>query len=82
MSFSLDLLIPLNPEDPNLVAHGSVNRKKTVEVLQELLGGSNKSKTYKFDRYNESHINLINDVINESQVIIVQYLKKLIGISK
>ena len=66
----------------NFVAHGSVNRKKTVEVLQELLVGSNKSKTYKFDRYNESHINLINDVINESQVIIVQYLKKLIGISK
>ena len=66
----------------NLVAHGYVNRKKTVEVLQELLGQSNKSNTYKFDRYNESHIKLINDVINESQVIIVQYLKKLIGISK
>ena len=66
----------------NLVAHGYVDRKKTVEVLQELLGQSNKSKIYEFDRYNESHINLINDVINESQVIIIQYLKKLIEISK
>ena len=69
----------------NLVAHGYVggeNHKKTAKILQELLGESNKEKTYKFDRYNESHINLINDVINVSQVIIEQYLKKLIGISK
>jgi hypothetical protein len=62
----------------NLIAHGYVNRKKTAEILQEILGESNKSETYKFDRYNESHINLINDVINVSQVIIFEYLKKLL----
>lgn len=69
----------------NFVAHGYAGGKdhpQTAKILQEFLGKSNKSKTYKFDRYNESHINLINDVINESQVIIVQYLKNLIRIPK
>jgi len=71
----------------NLVAHGfaggnGTDEKKTAEILKEFLGKSDKLGRYTFDRYNESHINLINDVINESQVIIIQYLKKLIGISK
>lgn len=71
----------------HLVAHGfaggnGTDEKKTAEILKEFLGKSDKLGRYTLDRYNESHINLINNVINESQVIIEQYLKKLIGISK
>lgn len=70
----------------HLVAHGFAggkrnDEKKTAEILKEFLGESDKSGRYTLDRYNESHINLINDVINESQIIIWQYLKRLIGIS-
>jgi hypothetical protein len=71
----------------HLVAHGfaggkSNDQKKTAEVLKEFLGKPDVLGRYTLDRYNESHINLINDVINESQAIIIQYLKKLIGICK
>lgn len=71
----------------HLVAHGfaggkSNDQKNTAEVLKEFLGKPDVLGRYTLDRYNESHINLINDVINESQAIIIQYLKKLIGICK
>lgn len=71
----------------HLVAHGFAggngnDEKKTAEILKEFLGKSDKLGRYTLDRYNESHINLINNVVNESQVIIEKYLKKLIGISK
>lgn len=70
----------------HLVAHGFAggkrnnDEKKTAEILKEFLGESDKSGRYKLDRYKESHINLINDVINESQITIWYYLKRLIGI--
>lgn len=64
----------------NLVAHGFAgggrsDERKTAETLKEFLGEPNSKGCYSFDRYNSKHINLINEVIGESQTVIEKYLK-------
>ncbi|BBC22618.1 hypothetical protein [Pseudanabaena sp. ABRG5-3] len=72
----------------HLVAHGfaggkSIQEMKTGEILKEFLGDTaDTSGHYAFDRYNESHLNLINEVIYEVQILIMRYLQKKLIICK
>ncbi|GBO53094.1 hypothetical protein APA_1002 [Pseudanabaena sp. lw0831] len=64
----------------NFAAHGTVGERQNVKnFLKDSLGESQQD-FYSFDRYNQSHINLINHVISEYQVIIHDYLKEQLGI--
>ena len=70
----------------HLVAHGYVGgdgktKQRTVEVLKEFLGNSDKLDFYSFNRYNESHVNLINEVLHKAQILIMEYLNKKLKIS-
>lgn len=55
----------------DLVAHGLLHGKKTLDTLKQFLGSSSN----RFDRYNHAHINLINEVIGDTQTIIEKYLR-------
>ncbi len=65
----------------HLVAHGFAggkgikHKENTTKILEEFLGFS-PSGSYSFDRYNPSHINLINEVIGEAQTIIHNYFRE------
>jgi len=69
----------------NLVAHGLVDEYTTVYNLEKIvkiapLESTSGKKFYSFDRYNPSHINLINEVISEVQPMIQKYLRKELGL--
>ena len=64
----------------HLVTHGFAggkgsDEKKTAEILKEFLDEPDSKGCYSFDRYNSKHINLIIEVISESQTVIEKYLK-------
>lgn len=71
----------------HLVAHGfaggndSKQKVNTTKILEEFLGVST-SGSYSFERYNPSHINLINEVIGEVQPVIQKYLREELGLKE
>ncbi|MFN9018711.1 MAG: hypothetical protein ACK5XC_07580 [Pseudanabaena sp.] len=65
----------------NFAAHGKVEGQELKEVLENFLGVS-PIGFYSFDRYNPSHVNLINEVIGEAQPIIQQYLRGELGLNQ
>ena len=66
----------------NFAAHGTVGERLNVKNFLKNSLGESQQDFYSFDRYNQSHINLINHVISEYQVIIHDYLKEQLGIIK
>ena len=66
----------------HFVAHGSLTRPKTLGILKLFLSINSSDNLPLFDRYNQSHINLINEVIGEAQPIIQQYLRGKLGLKK
>jgi len=60
----------------DFIAHGVLHSNPTLEALKQFLGSISGKKTLAFDRYNPSHINLINEVIDEAQTIIHNYLRE------
>jgi len=63
----------------NFVSHGFVSVPKTLDTLKQFLKSSSNEEgisRLSFDRYNESHINLVNDVIGEAQNLIQKYLRE------
>ncbi|PZO41519.1 MAG: hypothetical protein DCF19_09995 [Pseudanabaena frigida] len=65
----------------NFAAHGKVEGQELKEVLENFLGVS-PIGFYSFDRYNPSHVNLINEVIGEAQPIIQKYLRGELGLNQ
>lgn len=65
----------------HFAAHGKVEGQELKEVLENFLGVS-PIGFYSFDRYNPSHVNLINEVIGEAQPIIQQYLRGELGLNQ
>lgn len=65
----------------HFVAHGSLTRQKTLGILKLFLRINSSDNLPLFDRYNSSHISLINEVIGEVQPIIQQYLRRELGLN-
>ncbi|MCX5935989.1 MAG: hypothetical protein NTU99_14655, partial [Pseudanabaena sp. LacPavin_0818_WC45_MAG_42_6] len=65
----------------HFVAHGSLTRQKTLGILKLFLKINSSDNLPLFDRYNSSHISLINEVIGEVQPIIQQYLRRELGLN-
>ena len=72
----------------NLAAHGLADEYTTVYNLEQILEiappetSTSGKRFYSFNRYNTSHINLINEVIGEAQPIIQQYLREELGLKQ
>ncbi|OYQ67235.1 hypothetical protein B9G53_02475 [Pseudanabaena sp. SR411] len=66
----------------NFVAHGSLHGIETLLVLKQFLPSDSGGNSLSFSRYNSEHINLLNEVIHESQFLILKYLKETVGISE
>jgi len=66
----------------DFIAHGILHGKPTLDILEQFLGSSSGEKALTFDRYNQSHINLINEVISEAQTVILNYLREELGVHK
>lgn len=66
----------------DLVAHGSLHGRQTLLILKQFLASYSRDNLLSFSRYNSEHINLVNEVIHESQFLILKYLKETVGISE
>jgi hypothetical protein len=63
----------------DFVSHGFVSNQTTLNILKQFLKSSSNEEEVNrlsFDRYDESHINLVSDVIGEAQNIIQKYLRE------
>ncbi len=65
----------------DLVAHGALHGSQTLLILKQFLESYSGGNSLSFSRYNSEHINLLNEVIHESQFLILKYLKQRLGIS-
>ncbi|PZO42134.1 MAG: hypothetical protein DCF19_07775 [Pseudanabaena frigida] len=66
----------------DFVAHSFLHGAKTLDTLKQFLKSDSSGNLLLFNRYNQDHINLINEVIGEAQTIIQRYLREQLGVHK